>query len=127
MCIRDRINTPEVISGTWTEKNVCRFTSTAAGRLTYTGLGTTAHFVTAKFECEPSSGTNITYWAHIRLNGSTLDLTSRDLVEADANSPRKMILQTEMEFVTGDYIEVVIENRSGTTNVLTNAVNLIIG
>lgn len=118
---------PIPVTATWTEEAVCRFTSTAAGVFTYIGLQDTAVFITAKFEAEPNSGSNIEYWFQFRKNGSTLNLPSRDLITADASNPGKVILQTFMQLSTNDYIEIVVENRDGTTNAQTNALNMIIG
>lgn len=121
------IDTPTVISGTWTESEVCRFTTDSSGKVTYTGLDNVLLFVTSKFLLDPASGSNRTYWGYIRLNGTDLDLVSRDVISADAANPGKMILETEIEFSTGDYIEVVVENKTNSVDCTASGVNFIIG
>jgi len=121
------IDTPVIMAGVWTMVNQCMFTFNAAGRATYIGLAAITLFVTSKIEVSPVSGSNVTYWMYFRKNGTLLDLTSRDVVRPDSGNPQKIILQTRMNLITGDYIDLVIENKTNTTNANTEAANLLIG
>ena len=117
---------PVVIAGAWTAAIENHFTIDAAGKVTYTGIEDMIFAIAAKMQITPASGTNKEYSVHVRKNGITLDLASRDVVRADAGNPAKVILITEEAFITGDYIELVIEGDNSTTNVTCSAVTVVI-
>ena len=74
----------------------------------------------------PASGTNKDYSVYVRKNGTTLDLASRDIASADSGNPAKIVIITELDLVTNDFIELVIESNNSTTDVTCSAVTMII-
>lgn len=126
------VDTITVIAGTWTIDSFERINATAAGLFTYTGKEDVILNIALKMQINPASGSNRTYWAYLRKNGPVsgggeLILLSRDVVRADAGNPAKMVLLTTTAFSTGDYFEVVIENKTNDVNVTCEANSLVIG
>lgn len=119
-------NTPVVVAGIWTTSVAKRFTFDAAGKATYIGKETVVFPVNAKMLVTPASGTNKDYSVYIRKNGIDIDLASRDIVSADSGSPSKIVVITEIELVTNDYLELVIEGNNSTTDVTCSAATIII-
>ena len=117
---------PVVIAGAWTAVIENHFTIDAAGKITYIGAEDMIFSIIAKMQVTPASGINKEYSIHVRKNGTTIDLASRDIVRADSGNPAKVVVITEEAFVTNDYIELVIEGDNSTTNVTCSAVTLII-
>lgn len=117
---------PVLVAGTWTTAIAERFTFDAAGKATYIGVEDMIFPIGAKFLVTPSTGTNKEYTVHVRKNGTTLDLPSRDTVRADSGNPAKVVIISEIAFVTNDFIELVIESDNSTTDVTCSAVTLII-
>ncbi len=117
---------PVVVAGTWTTSLISRFTFDAAGKITYTGIEDMIFPVGAKMLITPASGTNKDYSVYVRKNGTTLDLASRDIASADSGNPAKIVIITELDLVTNDFIELVIESNNSTTDVTCSAVTMII-
>ena len=115
-----------VIAGTWTENIAKRFTINSAGKFTYIGSEDAILGIVAKCHVTPESGSNRVYNLHIRKNGTTVDLQSRDIVSPDSGNPEKAILITEMAFITDDYIEIVIRSIGHTQDAECAAVTLAI-
>jgi hypothetical protein len=117
---------PVVVAGTWIAGVEKRFTVSSAGVFTYTGLEDATIPIVAKLQITPTSGTNREYDIHLRINGSTLDLASRDTVRVDAGNPGKAILVTDLNVSNGDYFEIVITATNSTQNVTASAVTLVV-
>lgn len=117
---------PVLVAGAWTSSVETRFTFDAAGKVTYVGKEDMTFPIIAKLQVTPASGINKEYDIHIRKNGTTLDLASRDHVKVDSGNPGKAVLVTAIPMVTNDFIEIVIEGTSSTTNVTCSAATLII-
>lgn len=124
---------PIGVAGAWTAVDMCRFTvDLATGTLTYIGLEEVNLAATSKLLGDPVSGSNIEYWVHFRKvefigTVTVLDLLSRDIINSDANNPDKAVVISNITLNTGDTVQVVIENRTGTTNITASGMNIVIG
>lgn len=102
---------PKVVAGTWTQETVSRFTTNAAGRITYTGAEPIECHLSAMFRVNPASGTNKEYRFSFRKNGTTVLLHSRMTVVCDTGSPGFVaLIANASDVVTNDYFELVVEN-----------------
>jgi hypothetical protein len=117
---------PVVVAGTWTNTINKRFSFDAAGKITYLGHETLVFPITAKLQATPASGSNREYEFHFRVNGTTIDPASRDVIRADAGNPAKVIIITELELNENDYVEIVVASTSSTVNVTGEAATVII-
>lgn len=121
------LDTQVIIAGTFTEDVAQRYTTTAAGRITYVGKeDMVANFI-AKFLSTPASGNNKNYDFYLRLNGTTLIDISYDTINVDAGTPQKAGLIGAVSLVTNDFLELIVIGRAGTpTNLTCEALALII-
>jgi hypothetical protein len=117
---------PVVIAGTWTNTIAKRFSLDAAGKITYLGNETLVFPIIAKLQATPVSGTNREYDFHFRVNGTTIDPASRDIIRADAGNPAKVIIITELELSQNDYVEIIVTATNSTVNITAEAVTVII-
>ncbi|MEE9352371.1 MAG: hypothetical protein V3U78_08930 [Thiotrichaceae bacterium] len=113
------LDTEVIVAGTFTEDVAQRFTTNAAGRVTYNGKETSVFNFTIKFLATPASGTNKNYDFYLRLNGTTLIDISFDTINVDSGTPGKAILIGEVELITTDFLEIIVIGRSPTPTNLT--------
>lgn len=119
-------DTATVISGVWTPHLLERFTVSAAGVVTYTGKEEVSIPITFKAQVAPDSGSNQPYEIYVRVNGTTLDLQSRDTVTPDSGNPEKAVMITELTFNTDDYFEIVILGVGHSIDVDLTSVSLVV-
>lgn len=113
------LDTEVIIAGTFTEDLAQRFTTNAAGRVTYGGKETTVFSFIIKFLATPASGTNKNYDFYLRLNGTALVDVSFDTINVDSGTPSKAVLIGGVELSTTDFLEVIVIGRSPTPTNLT--------
>lgn len=113
----------ELIAGTFTQAAASQFTTTAAGRATYIGTAPLIFSCGAYLQVDPASGANKTYDCFFRMNGTTIITSSRSTVTADAASPVTAICQALIILDTNDFVELVIVNKTDTTNVTASALS----
>ncbi len=106
-----------VIAGTWIEVQVSHFTTTAAGRFTYIGERDLKGPVDVSVGLISSGGGAITVEVYIALNGvpiiaSGIDVAITGTVAANLSIP------WQLTFSENDFIEIVVENQTNTTNVI---------
>ena len=110
-------STPVLIAGTWTEQRVSNFTSTSAGRLTYTG--TESKYLDINFRCSfaPSAGSNMDYKFILYVNGS--DAGAPDCINSISNGEYVGAMITwNRQFATNDYVEIYVSNETDSNNVV---------
>lgn len=117
---------PVVLAGTWTNTIAKRFTLSGSGTITYIGHETKVFPIIAKFQATPASGTNREYDFHFRVNGTTIDPASRDVIRADSGNPAKVIIITELELNENDYVEIIATATNSVVDITGSAVTVII-
>ena len=108
-----------LVAGTWLEKDASQYTTTAAGRITANFESPVPSPIMITASVEPVSGTNKTIALYVCVNG-VIQFESGLPVRIDANNPLPMIVnwQEEMSSTVNSYVEVFVENRTDTTNIL---------
>lgn len=113
-------STPVLVAGTWVVEGDSQFTSTTAGRMTYTG-GRDAR-LPVMFSCslEPVSGTNIAMSVLVSVNGTVVANSKRNGT-ASSGSPSSITAPWQLTFSTGDYVEVFVQNNDTTADILVSS------
>lgn len=107
---------PVLIAGTWSSEAATGFTATAAGRLTYTGTTTRVFKVDAHISATGASDSPTTSLL-IAKNGTVI--AGSEMATQLQNTHEESISTSwELSLVTGDYIELFIENNSNTVDIL---------
>ena len=106
-----------VIAGVWVPVQASHFTTTVGGRFTYIGERGLKGPVDVSVGLISSGGGGITAEVYLALNGvaiidSGIDVTISGSIAANLSIP------WQLTFSQGDYIEIVVENQSNTTNII---------
>jgi hypothetical protein len=113
-----------LVAGAWVTKDESQYSTTAAGRITAIFESPVPSPISVTASVEPVSGTNVTIAFYVCVNG-VIQFESGMIVRADSNNPVTIpvIWQEEMSSTLNAYVEVFVENRTNTTNILvSNAV-----
>jgi len=111
------INTPVVINAAWTLEDARRFTTTTGGRATYNSEQLKHFPVDISIGLISVGGGAINVTTYLCLNGATVANTGRT-VEISGSSARTLSIPWQLSLSENDYLEVCIENNSGTGNVI---------
>ncbi len=108
-----------LVAGTWTEKDASQYTTNAAGKVSALFEYEIPAPITATLTLEPSSGSNIVIAAYVAIDG-VVQVESGAVMRTDNNDPKQLtvIWQEHQSSTTNTDVELYIENRSGTTNIL---------
>ena len=106
-----------VIAGTWVFVQASHFTITVGGRFTYIGERVLKGPVDVSVGLISSRGGSIIVEVYIAVNGtpiidSGIDVSISGSTAANLSIPWQLTLQP------GDYVEIVVENQTNTTNVI---------
>lgn len=112
-------DTPILINGTWTEEDKSQFTTTAAGRVTYTGVKGITVDISVATSIEAISGTNKDIVVYLALNGTEI-ANSGSPNRVSANDPKNTSVMWQLDIVENDFVEVFIENTSDSVNLVVN-------
>ena len=112
------VDTPVLITGTWTIARTAQTTATAAGRITYNGERPATLPITANVTIEPLSGTSKIVSVYFYKNGSKVAASKISSV-ISAALPQNITAIWQDQLTNGDYYEVYVENG-------TDAINLVI-
>jgi hypothetical protein len=119
---------PKLIDGStdWVAYHEDQFTVSTAGRLTYIGIEDTEFTVQANVSGTCSSSTQ-TFSFYLAKNGTpiTASRTEREFSSTAVGSPAPCI--TIVSLSTNDYLEVYLENNTGTINWDSSILNIVIG
>lgn len=115
---------PIPIVGTFTNKIAKRFTSDAAGELTYIGLEEASVNVMVIADLDPSSGANKVYKIGIAIDG-TVDEASQIQLSVDNNNPSPVSCQFPVAMTTGQTAQAYIENITDETNVTATSLSIV--
>lgn len=111
------INTPVKVAGTFVDGDLSRFTHDGTGRLTYTAERSERLPIDVSLSCLMASSTDKQISAYIALNGSVIAATKKQETASSTKSANISLIW-QREFVTGDYIEVFLENNADTINII---------
>ena len=118
--------TPVLLAGTFVADVENKFSGTAAGRLTHTGLKVITIPVTASLTGAPVSGVNIGVTYHLYKNG--VDITRALATNIiSSGSPKNTSLLWSLDLDTDDYLEIYVSNNTNTTNILVTDVTIRVG
>jgi hypothetical protein len=108
-----------LVAGAWATKGESQYATTAAGRITALFESPVPSPITVSASIEPVSGTNVTIAVYVCVNG-VIQVESGIVVRVDSNNPLAVtvVWQEEMSSTVNSYIEVFVENRTNTTNIL---------
>lgn len=111
------LNTPTLVAGTWVDQRKSHFTNTAAGRATYNGERPLTVPLDSSITVEPASGTNKIIRAYIAING-VVQLGSGKSIRVDSGNPLNLTLMWQANIAKDDYIEVFVENKTDSVNIV---------
>ena len=111
------INTPVVTNAVWAEEAARRFTSTSGGRLTYDSEQTKHFPVDVAVGVISVGGGSTDITTYLALNGSVIANSGRT-VNASGSKPRTLSIPWQLDLSENDYLEVFVENNSGTNNII---------
>jgi len=112
--------TPVLVAGTWTEDLASQFSSTAAGRLTYTGGKDATLPISFSISMSPISGGAQTIAAYVAINGSVVSGSKRT-VSTSGGSDLSVTGLWQEKLSTNDYVEVFVANDSATNDILVSS------
>ena len=103
-----------LVAGTWTVNRSSHFTSTTAGRITYDGERDLTTPVDVTATVNPASDSDVALY--LALNGTAIDVTGQGQ-KVFAIDAENMSTQWQLTLSTGDFLEIFVENQSGTANI----------
>lgn len=110
------VGVPTLVAGTWAVERVSQFTGTTGGRLTYNGERDLVTPLDVAIVVEPASGTNKSIRAFVAVNGTEVPISGKS-IQVDAGKPSELTIMWQEKLVTGDFVEVFIENETDSVNV----------
>lgn len=119
------VNTPVKVAGTTSAGSINQKFTHASNKLTYDGEIDRSFRVTAVASL--SSGNNNDLSVFVYKNGSTQIVESEAPVSTSGSgNVENVTCQTITEMTESDYVEIWVENRTGTTDVIVEALNVIV-
>lgn len=115
--------TPVLIAGTWVIESVSQMSGTTAGRVTYDGGKDAKLPITASITISPVSGGTISMSAEIALNGVAIAGSKRTAAAASGGAS-SITIPWQLNFTSGDLIEVFVTNEDSTTDLLVSSATL---
>ena len=106
------VDTPVLIAGAWTETVAKKFTTTAAGLLTYTGEDTQSFDIQSRFTVEVAAK-HVNIYAYLNSTQVTTSLTT-DYVETKSVLP----LYSSIVLKKNDTLQFYVENIDDATDIL---------
>jgi len=104
-----------LVAGTWIEQRKSHFTTTTAGRITYIGERDLTIPIDVIATLDPVADNTLA--VYIALNGTAIDATGlgQFVKSTDAETQSTM---WQLTLSTNDFLEVFVENQSGTDNII---------
>lgn len=108
------INTPVLVAGTWTCQRESLLTCTTAGRATYDAERDIVLPIDVIATIDPVSDSDVT--VYVALNGSIIsDSGIKTFVKS--TDPQAISTMWQLNLSNGDFLEVFVENNTGTANI----------
>jgi hypothetical protein len=117
------ISTPTKVLGTTISGELARFTMSANNRLTYTGLDSVNLFASIAFSASKSGGGTQDARFFLYKNGIKVIPTTRHIDLRTNGDLESCVVQGFVPLVTGDYVELWVENQTSTQAVLVDGMN----
>ena len=117
------IDTPVLVAGTWVVEDSSQFTGTTSGRLTYDDARDLTVDIDISISMEPASGLNKVLRAYVAKNGTIISNSGKS-VTADNGDPANIGVSWRLGVSTTDFIEVFVENKTDTINIIGTDVSL---
>jgi hypothetical protein len=111
------INTPVLVNATWVLESTSKFTNTTGGRSTYDGERNIRLPVDVSVGVVAAGGGANDITIYLALNGSVISNTGRTIA-VSGSSPLTLSIPWQLMLSENDYLEVHIENNTGTTNLI---------
>lgn len=111
------INTPVITNAVWVLEDIRRFSATTGGRATYISEQTKHFPVDIAVGVISVGGGSTDITVYLALNGSVITNTGRT-VNASGSTPRTLSIPWQLDLSENDYLEVFVENNSGTNNII---------
>ncbi|WZW73033.1 hypothetical protein [Vibrio phage TCU-VP03-AIR1] len=111
------VNTPTLAAGTWVVQETSHFIGSTGGRLTSQVIRDISTSIDASITVEPSSGQGIVIRAYLAKNGVPIAASAKTTT-ADSGREGFLSLTWQMDISKDDYIELFVENRSGSTSII---------
>ncbi len=109
-----------LVAGTWVVDTTSQFTSTTAGRATYTAGKDARLPVTFSCSVEPTSGANKLISVKVAMNGTVVDNSKRTAL-VSSGDPTSITMPWQETFSTNDYVEVFVTNDTDTVDILVSS------
>ncbi|QBX06107.1 hypothetical protein Va3_153 [Vibrio phage Va3] len=117
------VNTPTLAAGTWVVQETSHFSATTAGRLTSQVIRTISTSIDASVSVQPSSGNGVVIRCYLAINGVPI-IGSAKTTTADNGKAGNLSLSWQLDVSEGDYIELYVENRTGSTSIIVSDATL---
>lgn len=121
------INTPVKIAGTLVASGNNRDFTLTSDSLRYDGTITKTFDVIATLDLAKQIGGGLedVYRAHIFVNGVDI-ISSSSITITTTDRPQAVTVMADVVLSTNDYVEIYVENTTGTNDVLTDTINILI-
>jgi len=106
-----------LVAGTWTAVEEHQFSGTAAGRITYDGETPFHAPIDFPVSLTMASGGAKQVGVYIAVNG-TVDIRTLQIATVTNAQSSSVPVSWQHTFTSGDFVEVFVENRSDTTNIV---------
>jgi hypothetical protein len=106
-----------LVTGTWDLIRESQYSSTAAGRVTALAPRPMAQPVDIQVTAAAVSGTNKVVAIYLAVDGVVIP-AARSVNKVGQNDPRTFSIPWQINFTTGKFIEVFVENQSDAVNII---------
>ena len=111
------VDTPVIVNATWVLEDTSKFITTTGGRATYDGERGIHLPVDISVGVIASGGGANDITVYLYKNGSVVPNTGRSMNVSGAN-PAALSIPWQLTLVENDYLEIYVENNTGTTNLV---------
>jgi len=121
------LGNPKLVTatGNWVDDLSDQFTVSTDGRFTYTGLDDTKFFVTCGVTGTTAAGTE-TINHYIAKNGTIITASKTQIEYASTANSSPSPVMSHATMSTNDYIELYVENSTGTNNWVSVILNMVV-
>ena len=111
------INTPYLVAGTWVQSRASKFTTTAAGRATFTAERAITVPVDIALQLKMASGGTVDVTTYLAKNGTVI---TESAIKASVSSSALtgVNIHWQLTLQPNDYLEVFVANNTNTINVI---------
>lgn len=111
------VDTPVIVNAVWVLQDSSKFETTTSGRATYKAEQDSHLPVDISIGVIAAGGGANDITIYLSLNGTVITNTGRT-IEVSGSSPRTLSIPWQLDLTKDDYLEVFIENNTGTTNLI---------